>query len=123
MISQILTLANDNKGVTTLITALTVVALLGGTGTITLPADHKVAELETQVAQTLEQIDDRFQQQGIEMKADEVERIRWQIQDLNRAIKQFDDDPDYQELLREERRLLMERQEDIMSDLFNEGKG
>jgi IS5 family transposase len=66
----VLQLLKDNK-VTAV--ALSVVILLGGTATITLPADKKVAQLETRVAQTLDEFDRRMMRQDIERAGDEVE--------------------------------------------------
>ena len=109
-----LQLLKDNK-VTAV--ALSVVILLGGTATITLPADKKVAQLETRVAQTLDEFDRRMMRQDIERAGDEVERIRWQIEDINRALDQYDGDEDYRELLKIEREILMERQQDILEKL------
>jgi hypothetical protein len=110
----VLQLLKDNK-VTAV--ALSVVILLGGTATITLPADKKVAQLETRVAQTLDEFDRRMMRQDIERAGDEVERIRWQIEDINRALDQYDGDEDYRELLKIEREILMERQQDILEKL------
>jgi hypothetical protein len=116
--TDLIELAKDNK-VTAV--ALSVIVLLGGTATITLPADRKVQALEVEVAQTLEQLDDRFMQQRIDQQGDELERLRWQIEDLNRAIHQYADDPEYQQLLRMERKILMERQQELLDDLGGVG--
>lgn len=84
MIPQLLGLLNDNKGVATVITALTVVALLGGTGNISLPADKAVAELNNRFVQY-----EQFDSQRYEMH--ELEWTQRQIGRMLRDLSWFAD--------------------------------
>lgn len=69
-------------------TAAAVVAILGGTMKITLPADEKIAVLEQRMAQTWQQ-----QQQYHERR--ELEDLRWQMQYISNEINRINQIPKY----------------------------
>lgn len=69
-------------------TVAAVVAVLGGTMSVTLPADRKVADLEQRVAQTWQQ-----QQQYHERR--ELEDVRWQMQYISNEINRLNQIPKY----------------------------
>lgn len=106
-------------------TALALVAILGGTVAIELPADKKIADLESQIAQTWQQREAWQQQQQIYHKEQELERIDWRLKYLSAEINRINQIPEYlnRELspeeqwqidqLREEWRLLQERRQKI----------
>jgi hypothetical protein len=126
MIAQAIALLKDNKGVSVLITALTVVALLGGTGSILLPADRKVAQLEIHVAGVVEEASDYRQQQLIRGVAHDLQELNWQIEDIKRAIKQYSsseniDDQLYVDSLKEELKHLHQRRLQLISILEKGG--
>lgn len=77
MIPQVLELVKDNKGAAIVITAMTVVVLLGGTGTIELPADKKVAELGDAFAQ--------YQQ--FDTQRQDMHEYEWVQRQINRLIR------------------------------------
>lgn len=108
---------------TATVTAL--VAILGGTVAVELPADRKIAELESQMAQTWQQRENWQQQQQIYHRAQEIERIDWRLKYLSSEINRINQIPGYLkrdltpeeqwqiEQLREEWRLLTERRQRI----------
>ena len=83
---NILSLLKENKGVT--LTALTVVALLGGTAVIELPADKEIRAVKTEQAQ-------RWEQQYRYDHNAELERIRWRMSDIAREINRINMIPQY----------------------------
>lgn len=106
MLSLVLDLLKDNKGVSILITALTVAVLLGATGTITLPADEKVAALEKYVQQHVAQ----KSQSDLAM---ELQQIRWRIDGVQRALRFAT--PEETDSLKSELEWLRQREREIIS--------
>ena len=108
---------------TATVTAL--LAILGGTVAVELPADRKIAEIESQIAQTWQQREMWQQQQQAYHKAQEIERIDWRLKYLSSEINRINQIPSYLnrdltpeekwqiEQLREEWRLLKERRQKI----------
>lgn len=77
------------------VTALSVVALLGGTVAIKLPADEAVEALEVQFAQTWQQRQMWEQQQHIYHKQQEVEDLQFRMRYLSNEINRINSIPQY----------------------------
>ena len=107
----------------TVITAASIVAILGGTAVIELPADRKVKALEVQVAQTWQQREAWQQQQQIYHRDREIEEIDWRLRYISAEINRISQIPRYLnrnlspeegwqiEQLKQEYSLLQERRE------------
>jgi hypothetical protein len=126
MIPMLLELLKDNKGIAVIGTALTVVLLLGGTGAVELPADRAVGELSIQLASGMQEVNEYRRQQSMQDARQDLQAIRWQIEDVNRSIINLaqDDDPtiqEYVEMLKEQRKLLMLLEQQTMGKLGAEG--
>ena len=104
-------------------TVVAVVAVLGGTFAVELPADRKVAELESQIAQTWQQREAWQQGQQQYHKRRELDDVDWRLRYLSNEINRIQKIPDYLgrsltpeeswqiQQLREEWRLLKERRQ------------
>lgn len=118
MISTIISLLGENKGVSTVIAALTVVALLGGTGAVTLPADAKVAELQADYRLHLAQASQHD-------TAAELRQIRWEIEGLRRDLQYMERAGDFPQSeidnIRETIRWLKDRESQILDALGQVG--
>jgi hypothetical protein len=126
MIPMLLELLKDNKGIAVIGTALTVILLLGGTGAVELPADRAVGALSIQLASGMQEVNEYRRQQSMEDARQDLQAIRWQMQDINRSIVELagDDDPtirEYVEMLKEQRKLLMQLEQQTMEKLGGEG--
>jgi len=72
-----------------------VITLLGGSMTVTLPADKKVAALETKVAQTWQERE-QWQQQQQEYHTDRmVDDIDWRMRYISNEINRINMIPQY----------------------------
>ena len=77
------------------LTTIAVVAVLGGTASIELPADKKVAELEIQVAQTFQQQQQWQTQQQQYHVGRELDDIRWRMRSITQEINRLNMLPEY----------------------------
>lgn len=115
--------AKENKAV--YLTTVAVVAVLGGTMSVELPADKKVAELKVQLAQTFQQQQQWQTQQQQYHNTRELDDIRWRMRSITQEINRLNMLPEYlgrnlneQELwqletLKQEWSLLRDREQDL----------
>lgn len=78
-------------------TAAAIVALLGGTAVVELPADRKVKALEVQVAQTWQQREAWQQQQQVYHNQRELDEIDWRLRYISNEINRINQIPGYLE--------------------------
>jgi len=90
---MILDVIKERPGI--VIGAAAVIAILGGTAVVELPADRKVAQLEQQVAQTWQQREAWQQQQQIYHKQKEIDEIDWRLRFISDQINRINQIPDY----------------------------